>query len=190
MDYGKPMPVVKSQRDLYMTDDGQLMPKKREDEDSREKEDSMESCLGGFEEDGGEDVSLPAAASRARRPRVHVRCALTVAPGPALHTVLPVTRDVSYVRAQDLETIRILQEQYEKESKKANIPVPPIMTVDDYDRFVAKDFSRPAQYLKNKGSSAPRLLHHSFPLLVAFTGARCRGIRSYTYVFRPLWRGG
>ena len=55
-----------------------------------------------------------------------------------------------------METIRILQEQYEKESKKANIPVPPIMTVDDYDRFVANDFSRPAQYLKNKGSISPR----------------------------------
>ena len=70
-------------------------------------------------------------------------------------------------RVQDLETIRILQEQYEKESKKANIPVPPIMTVDDYDRFVAKDFSRPAQYLKNKGSvSAPRCLRLSSHLTV------------------------
>eukprot|EP00277_Geminigera_cryophila_P046631 CAMPEP_0173086122 /NCGR_PEP_ID=MMETSP1102-20130122/22454_1 /TAXON_ID=49646 /ORGANISM="Geminigera sp., Strain Caron Lab Isolate" /LENGTH=506 /DNA_ID=CAMNT_0013966381 /DNA_START=561 /DNA_END=2077 /DNA_ORIENTATION=+ len=50
----------------------------------------------------------------------------------------------------DMETIRILQEQYEKESKKANIPVPPIVTIDDYDRFVAKDFTRPVQYQKHK----------------------------------------
>jgi hypothetical protein len=50
-----------------------------------------------------------------------------------------------------METIRILQEQYEKESKKANIPVPPIITIDDYDRFVAKDFVRPVQYQKHKG---------------------------------------
>ena len=53
-----------------------------------------------------------------------------------------------------METIRILQEQYEKESKKANIPVPPIMTVEDYDRLVAKDFVRPVQYQKYKSKSA------------------------------------
>lgn len=50
-----------------------------------------------------------------------------------------------------METIRILQEQYEKESKKANIPVPPIVTIDDYDKHVAKDFKPPAQYQKYKG---------------------------------------
>ena len=50
-----------------------------------------------------------------------------------------------------METIRILQEQYEKESKKANIPVPPIVTIDDYDKHVAKDFKAPAQYQKYKG---------------------------------------
>ena len=50
MDYAKPMPVVKNQRELYMTDDGQLMPKKRDDEDN------MESCLSVLEED--EDVSF------------------------------------------------------------------------------------------------------------------------------------
>lgn len=55
------------------------------------------------------------------------------------------------VWSQDMETIRILQEQYEKESKKANIPVPPIVTIDDYDKHVAKDFKPPAQYQKYKG---------------------------------------
>jgi len=56
-----------------------------------------------------------------------------------------------------METIRILQEQYEKESKKANIPVPPIVTIDDYDRFVAKDFTRPVQYQKHKSTLLPIL---------------------------------
>ena len=33
IDFSKPMPVVKSQKDLQMTDDGQLMPKRRDEED-------------------------------------------------------------------------------------------------------------------------------------------------------------
>lgn len=32
LDFAKQMPVVKSQKDLMMADDGQLMPKKRDDE--------------------------------------------------------------------------------------------------------------------------------------------------------------
>ena len=56
---------------------------------------------------------------------------------------------------QDMETIRILQEQYEKESReggrKANIPVPPIEQVQDYDQHVAKDYVRPVQYQKHVG---------------------------------------
>ena len=55
---------------------------------------------------------------------------------------------------QDMETIRILNEQYEKESKKANIPVPPITIVEDYDKHVAKDFTRPQSYLRFKGMFA------------------------------------
>ena len=91
MDYGKPMPVVKSQRDLYMTDDGQLMPKKRDDEDS------MDSCLVNFDEDGGEDVSWSTAACRARQTRVPVRAALAAAPASAVHAVLAVTCDAVHV---------------------------------------------------------------------------------------------
>jgi len=33
IDFSKAMPVVKSQKELFMTDDGQLMPKKRDDDD-------------------------------------------------------------------------------------------------------------------------------------------------------------
>ena len=58
---------------------------------------------------------------------------------------------------QDMETIRILQEQYEKESKKANIPVPPIVIIEDYDKFVAKDFKPPTQYQKHKSARPENL---------------------------------
>lgn len=57
---------------------------------------------------------------------------------------------------QDMETLRILQEQYEKESReggrKANIPVPPIEEVKDYDQHVARDYVRPVQYQKFVGT--------------------------------------
>lgn len=52
LDFSKAMPVVKSQKDLQMTDDGQLMPKKRDDDDL------PDSCLGGLD-DHDEDVRGP-----------------------------------------------------------------------------------------------------------------------------------
>lgn len=54
---------------------------------------------------------------------------------------------------QDLETLKILNEQYEKDVKKANIPVPPIITIDDYDKHVPRDFVKPQSYLRWKGES-------------------------------------
>ena len=64
-----------------------------------------------------------------------------------------------------METLRILNEQYDKESKKANIPVPPIIVIDDYDKHVAKDFVRPSHYLRYKGWSNSG---HIFALLTCF----------------------
>lgn len=97
----KSMPVVKSQKELQMDGDGNLVQKKRH-------EDSMVD-----EDEGGATLA---------------------------------TDD----NEQMEESLRLLQEQFEKESKKANIPVPPIVTIDDYDHYVAKDFTRPVQYQKHK----------------------------------------
>ncbi len=49
-----------------------------------------------------------------------------------------------------METIRILNEQYEKDQKKANIPVPPIIIIEDYDKHVSNDYVRPQSYLRWK----------------------------------------
>jgi len=96
------MPVVKSQRDLEVNEDGVLVPKKEALE--------PESLL-----------------------------------------------DMNDVGDEDMETLRILNEQYDKESKKANIPVPPIIVIDDYDKHVAKDFVRPSHYLRYKAPSEKEL---------------------------------
>jgi hypothetical protein len=50
----------------------------------------------------------------------------------------------------DCETLRIIQEQYDKDAKKANIPVPPILTIDDYDKHVPRDYVRPQSYVRFK----------------------------------------
>ena len=60
----------------------------------------------------------------------------------------------------DGETLRIIQEQYDKDAKKANIPVPPILTIDDYDKHVPRDYVRPQSYVRYK---------RKFPLISAFT---------------------
>ena len=52
IDFAKAMPVVKSQKDLQMSDDGQLMPKRRDEEDMGS------DMLGSLDED---DVSLLAS---------------------------------------------------------------------------------------------------------------------------------
>jgi hypothetical protein len=53
IDFAKPMPVVKSQKELQMTDDGQLMPKKR---DLDGVDGFGESCLMGGLDDDDDDV--------------------------------------------------------------------------------------------------------------------------------------
>lgn len=45
----------------------------------------------------------------------------------------------------------MVQELKQMESKKSTIPVPPIVIIDDYDRFMPKDFALPVEYLKHKG---------------------------------------
>ena len=56
-------------------------------------------------------------------------------------------------RQMDGETLRIIQEQYDKDAKKANIPVPPILTIDDYDKHVPRDYVRPQSYVRYKRRS-------------------------------------
>ena len=42
------------------------------------------------------------------------------------------------------------QADWDKSEKKANIPVPPIVIIEDYDKSVSKDYVRPASYLRYK----------------------------------------
>ena len=51
--------------------------------------------------------------------------------------------------AHPQETFRILTETYEKDdNRKANIPVPPIVIIEDYDKFVPKNFVKPSSYIR------------------------------------------
>jgi len=92
IDYDKPLPVVRSQNELEVNEDGVLVPKK---------------------------------------------------------DLIPVGMDDDE-NEMDTETLRVIQEQYDKESRKANIPVPPILTIEDYDKFVPRDYVRPQSYVRYK----------------------------------------
>lgn len=147
----KSMPVVKSQKELQMDGDGNLVQKKRH-EDSMVDEDEGGATLA--TDDNEVCLLLMWNFSCA------VPLALLLSDGVcfALLTVL------ACVHGQQMEeSLRLLQEQFEKESKKANIPVPPIVTIDDYDHYVAKDFTRPVQYQKHKSK-----LLSAFPMLRSF----------------------
>lgn len=67
------------------------------------------------------------------------------------------------------ETFRILTETYEKDdNRKANIPVPPIIIIDDYDKFVPKNFTKPTSYIRFTSEfpmpSSLDLLLHTLPV--------------------------
>jgi len=61
------------------------------------------------------------------------------------------------VYGQQLETLRILHQQSEKESRTANIPVPRIVIIEDYDDLMPKDFTLPPQYVKHRVRSEKEL---------------------------------
>ena len=139
----KAMPVVKNFGDLHTTEDGQLIVKQRGNDDS------MDTCRAAIDDEDADSVSCSLHFS--------LLCPYHFGQCLMCNSGLFLTSNCLCWGGQDMETIRILQEQYEKESKKANIPVPPIVTIDDYDRFVAKDFTRPVQYQKHKSTLLPIL---------------------------------
>jgi hypothetical protein len=58
---------------------------------------------------------------------------------------------------EDLETLKILNEQMEKETPKTKIPIPETLQIKDYEKLVPKDYVRPTSYLRYKAATEKEL---------------------------------